>query len=132
MDHTHKTFDTTQANDKLAHPVLRFTSDGYYYPTVDIETDGQWHEVGMAKIKVTPQGDGFLLEYEDSFYKNSPMWGPNGGSNNWNDSTQQSRNKEILLKPSEEETLALYYPRYEYATGFTNNLCICNVLITEK
>ena len=127
-----------KAQNALKNPVLQFTGDGYYFGNKKIEIDGKWHAISdNASIKVLAQKDNtYRVDYKNHYYKNSPL-APELGSfaskkKNWDDSSLAEKTGSLVLTPKIEQGLTLYYPRHEYATGYTNNICNCKIVVVEK
>ena len=127
-----------KAQKALKNPVLQFTGDGYYFGNKKIEIDGKWHSISdNASIKVLAQKDNtYRVDYKNHYYKNSPL-APELDSfaskkKNWDDSSLAEKTGSLVLTPKIEQGLMLYYPRHEYATGYTNNICNCKVVVVEK
>ena len=135
---TLKSLPGNKAPKSLKNPVLKFSGDGYYYGNKEIEIDGKWYSLsGDASIRVVALKDEtYLVDYRNSYYKNSPfslnLESFASSKNNWDDSTKEEKTVSLTLRPNEEQELALFYPRHEYATGFTNNLCSCKFVVMEK
>ena len=66
----------------------------------------------------------FLVEYRNDRYKNTQF-----GKQNWGDATLDQSTGEMKVDPGVEYELNLIYPRYEYATGYTNNFCTRKIKI---
>ena len=135
---TLKSLPGNKAPKSLKNPVLKFTGDGYYCGNKEIEIDGKWYSLSDdASIRVVALKDEtYLVDYRNSYYKNSPLsfnlesFASN--KTNWDDSTKEEKTGSLTLRPNEEQELGLFYPRYEHATGFTNNLCSCKFVVVEK
>lgn len=104
---------------------LQFIGDRFYFDDETLPSDGQWHELTNVSFRVSPQKDGtYLVEYHNARYKNTQF-----GKQNWGDATLDQSTGEMKVDPGVEYKLNLIYPRYEYATGYTNNFCTCKIKI---
>lgn len=116
---------------------LKLIGDHYLYKDALFPIDGKWHSSDFVWMRIVEQPDGtFLVMYQNQYYLNSPLSDrpglPSAGRENRNDSSIGMKGGKITLKAGESKEIGLIFPRYEYASGFTNNYCVCDLKIIDE